>query len=112
MSQDETTKEYETLSLRDKEEVDALKNEISYLQGLVSFGKSEAGKTLIDERERQVIKHINKLFKFLDKEPNIPEMISSIAQLKVAMRDLVDFKGSQSSIEDRQIAIDTIMKRR
>lgn len=112
MSQDETTKEYEALTLREKEDVDALKLEISHLQGLVSFGKSDAGKVLIDERERQVIKYINRLFKYLDKEPNLGEIISSIAQLKIAMRDLVDFKGSQSSIEDRQIAIDTIMKRR
>ena len=111
-TEDTTTKEYEQLSIRDKEEIDSIKLELQHIQGLVSFGRSESGQILIEERERSVIKHINKLFTFLNKEPNLPEMISSIAQLKVAIRDLVDFKGSASAIEDRQIAMDAILKRK
>lgn len=112
MSEPTNTEEYEALDIRSKEEVDAINLELSHIQALVSFGKSETGKMLIDEREKQVIKHINKLFTFLNKEPNIPEMISSIAQLKIAMRDLVDFKGSESAIEDRKFALDAIMKKK
>ena len=101
----------ETLSIRDKEDIDSLKLEIQHLESLVSFGRSETGKMLIEERERQVIKHINKLFKELQ-DPDMTRMLSSITQLKVAMRDLIDFKGSQDAIEDRQIILDTILKRK
>lgn len=110
--ENEKNEEYEALSLRDREDIDAIKLEIQYIQGLVSFGGSETGKILIEERERAVIKHINKLFTYLTKMPDTADIISSIAQLKVAMRDLVDFKGSQSVIEDKQILIDTILKRK
>ncbi len=112
MSADLNEELYDSLDIRDREQVDAIKLEISYIQGLVGFGKSEIGKSIIEEREKSVIKHINKLFSYLAKTPDLADIISSIAQLKVAVRDLVDFKGSQSAIEDKQMLIDTILKRK
>lgn len=111
MSEQDETQEVE-LTLREKEDVEALQLEMDHLKGLVSFGQSEAGKVLVAERERQVINQVNKLFTYLTNPVEQHQIISTIAQLKVAVRDLVDFKGSQSSLEDRKILLDTLLKKK
>lgn len=112
MSQEtENEEEVETLNLRDQEEADSIKLEIQHLQNLVSFGQTESGRILIEERERAVIKHINKLFTYLN-TPDLQGMTSHIAQLKVAIRDLTDFKGSQSALETRETLLATILKKK
>jgi len=109
---DETT--LEGLESRDVEDVKNLKLEIDEINALLSFGNSEVGKRLVAERESQVINIINKLISSLRKpeDQTIQFYISQIAQLKISIRDLVDFKGSKNSLEDRQILLDTILKRK
>lgn len=98
----------------DAELAQALKLEMDEIKSLISFGDSEAGKKIISQREMQVIKIINRLLSSLYKQEdqNIVFYISQIAQLKVAIRDLVDFKGCKSSLEERQIILDTILKKK
>lgn len=110
----EENNELEGLETRDREDVINLKLEIDEIKALISFGHSEVGKRLVAERESQVIKIVNKLISSLTKEENqtIQFYVSNISQLKVAIRDLVDFKGSKNSLEDRQVLLDTILKKR
>lgn len=104
----------ETLSIRDTEDIRQLTEEIEEIKALVSFGQSSVGKKLISQRENKVISIINKLLRSLsnDEDQTIQFYVSNIAQLKVAISDLVDFKGSSNSLEDRQVLLDTILKKK
>lgn len=110
---DETTKDDlgPDFEIREPQEQTALKLEIEQLQALVSFGNSPVGKQLVAERERQIPILINKLFAQL-KDPNLTQIISVIAQLKVAMRDLVDFKGAQNSLEEKTTILDSLIRKK
>lgn len=112
MQPEETT--LEGLESRDQEDVKNLKLEIDEIKALISFGNSEVGKRLVAERENQVINIVNRLISSLRKpeEQTIQFYVSQIAQLKVSIRDLVDFKGSENSLKDRQILLDTILKKK
>lgn len=101
----------EIFAIHEPKEIHALKIDIENLQYLANFASTPVGKQIISERERQVPILCNKLFAQL-KDPNLTQIISIIVQLKHAMRDLVDFKGAGSAIEEKQIIIDSLTKKR
>lgn len=103
--------EIDEFQIREPDEQVSLKLEIEAVKALVSFGTSPVGKQLVDERERQIPILINKLFAQL-KDPNLTQIISVIAQLKVAMKDLVDFKGAQSLLEEKQMILDSLIRKK
>lgn len=96
--------------LIETKDVKDLKLEIAELAQLQSFALSPMGKALMKERERQVTLLVNRLFSFLKETPDVPLLVSTIAQLKVACRDLVDFKGSKTAIENKNILLETLSK--
>lgn len=107
---EETTQE-EEFDIREPDQNESLKKEIEYYQALSYFASTEVGKQLIEERERQIVANINKLFRQLS-DPNLTQILSIIVQLKSAMRDLVDFKGSTDSLNIRKDILDSLTKKK
>lgn len=99
----------EELNTKQQEDIDSLNIDIKYLETLNSFMVSEAGKQIIEYRQNQVVRHIAKLTGLID-NPNMEKMLSSIIQLKVAIRDLTDFCGIKGEIEEKQLLIEAIIK--
>lgn len=89
-------------------EIESAEDALDNLKALQSFSTTSVGKALIAERESEVNKHLKKLFTLIQ-NPNLEQMLSSVIQLKVAIKDLVDFKGSQSKIQDAQMVLDALV---